>query len=178
MILARSTVNSTKLSAKPQVTAKEEQSLADAMDKTKRKQEIQDLQNKLLAMAAKDTRTVGPDIPLGMPEGTGTEEGVSTDAWLHEFLKQAWRLSKYQLGRTDLSAEVQLTFDGKGRLLNYKFLAKSADPRFDDSVVRAVLQLKDYPEETVITSYSIHYTKLYDVLSILRLIVRSCAVWR
>jgi len=117
-----------KPSAKPQVTAKEEQSLADAMDKMKRKQEIQDLQNKLAAMAAKDTRTAGPDIPLGMPEGTGTEEGVSTDAWLHEFLKQAWRLSKYQLGRTDLAAEVQLTFDGKGRLLTTNFLQNPLIP--------------------------------------------------
>lgn len=134
----------------PETAAKEEQSVASALDKIKRKQEMQGLQDKLAAMAStSDTRGAAVDAPVGMPDGTGDEEGVSSDAWLHEFLKQAWRLSKYQVGRTDLAAEVQLVFNAQGQLLSYKFTEKSGDPRFDDSVTRAILQLKDYPEPTL-----------------------------
>jgi hypothetical protein len=111
---------------------------------------MDDLKAKLAAMSSnKDTRNAAGNAPVGMMDGKGTEAGVSSDAWLHEFLKQAWRLSQYQLGRTDLAAEVQLLFDAKGQLLSYKFTEKSGDSHFDDSVMRAILQLKDYPEPTL-----------------------------
>ena len=131
------------------MTKKDEQSLSSALDKLKNQKEMQDLKDKLAAMSSKDTRNAAGNAPVGMLDGKGTEAGVSSDAWLHEFLKQAWRLSQYQLGRTDLAAEVQLIFDAKGQLLSYKFTEKSGDSHFDDSVSRAILQLKDYPEPTL-----------------------------
>lgn len=130
---------------KPKVTDKEEQNLAKTFEKLQKKQEEAGLQDAFKAMAAKTAKASAGDVPVGMPDGKGTEEGVSSDAWLQEYLKQAWRLSKYQVGRSDLEAKMQLTFDAQGKLANYKFTDKSADARFDDSVVRAVLQLKDYP---------------------------------
>ncbi len=134
---------------KPAVSKKDEQQVSSAIEDLRRRQEMQALKDKLAAMSGKDTRNTASNIPVGMPDGKGTEAGVSSDAWLHEFLKQAWRLSKYQVGRSDLSAEVQLLFDAKGQLLSYKFTDKSGDSQFDDSVLRAILQLKDYPEPTL-----------------------------
>ncbi|MDY0269531.1 TonB C-terminal domain-containing protein [Trichloromonas sp.] len=131
---------------KPKVTAKDEASVTSALEKLQKKQEYAGVQSKILAMAAaKNAKGSAGDVPVGMPDGKGTEEGVSSDAWLQEYLKQAWRLSKYQVGRADLEAKMQLIFDGQGKLANYTFTKKSSDGRFDDSVVRAVLQLKDYP---------------------------------
>lgn len=130
---------------KPKVTDKDEQNLASTLANLQKKQEEAGLQDKITAMAAARNKGSAGDVPVGMPDGKGTEEGVAADAWLQEYLKQAWRLSKYQVGRSDLEAKMQLTFDAQGKLANYKFTGKSSDARFDDSVVRAVLQLKDYP---------------------------------
>ncbi|WP_432822505.1 TonB C-terminal domain-containing protein [Trichloromonas sp.] len=138
-----------KAEAKPTVSKKDEQKVSSAIEDLRRRQEMQALKDKLAAMGSNDTRNAAGNAPVGMIDGKGTEAGVSSDAWLHEFLKQAWRLSKYQVGRTDLAAEVQLLFDAKGQLLSYKFIDKSGDSHFDDSVLRAILQLKDYPEPTL-----------------------------
>ncbi len=130
---------------KPKVTDKDEASVTSALDKLQKKQEYAGVQDKIAAMAAARNKGSAGDVPIGMPDGKGSEEGVASDAWLQEYLKQAWRLSKYQVGRSDLETKMQLTFDAQGKLANYKFTKKSSDARFDDSVVRAVLQLKDYP---------------------------------
>ncbi|MEJ2700005.1 MAG: TonB C-terminal domain-containing protein [Desulfuromonadales bacterium] len=112
-----------------------------------RKQDIEELKKKLAAMAADDTRTASPipEAPVGMPEGKGDEAGPSQEAWLHQFLKKCWSLSKYQVSRRDLEAKVNLVFDARGNLLVYRFLNKSGDPNFDDSVRFAILQLKGNP---------------------------------
>ncbi len=38
-----------------------------------------------------------------------------------------------------------LVFDRNGRLIDYRFLEESGEKRFDDSVKKAVLQLKELP---------------------------------
>jgi outer membrane biosynthesis protein TonB len=97
-------------------------------------------------MTAKDTRHAAvPGAPAGMVDGKGTEAGSSYDAWLHEYLKQAWTLSRYQVSSRDLRATVKLTFDAQGNLLDYKFIEKSREQRFDESVRKAILQLKKLP---------------------------------
>jgi outer membrane biosynthesis protein TonB len=133
---------------KPAVSKTEERQVSSAIEDLRRKQEMQALKEKLAAMTSKDTRNVDSNVPVGMPDGKGTQAGVSYDVWLHEFLKQAWSLSKYQVARTDLSATVRLSFDAQGRLIDYRFIDESGDPRFDDSVKRAILQLKELPEPT------------------------------
>lgn len=135
-----------KSSPKPAVTKKDEQSLASALDKLKNQQKMEALRNKLAAMASQDTRKVDTTVPVGMPDAKGTQAGVSFDAWLKTYLTAAWRLSKYQVGRTDLEATVRLTFNAQGRLVDYKFIEESGDSRFDDSVKRAILQLEELPE--------------------------------
>jgi len=125
----------------------EEDTLA-AIKKMQAKKEIEELKQKLAALSASDTRQAPavPDAPVGMPEGSGTEAGTSYDAWIHDYLKQAWLLSKYQVPSRDLEATVALVFDPQGKLLDYRFLEHSGEARFDDSVKRAVLQLKQLPK--------------------------------
>ncbi|MEJ2201679.1 MAG: TonB C-terminal domain-containing protein, partial [Desulfuromonadaceae bacterium] len=113
----------------------------------RRRQEMQALKDKLAALTAtQDTRKPTEQATVGMPDGKGNQAGVSYDAWLKTYLTAAWRLSKYQLGRTDLEATVRLVFDARGRLIDYKFVQESGELRFDDSVKRALLQLQELPE--------------------------------
>ncbi|TRO80523.1 TonB C-terminal domain-containing protein [Desulfuromonas acetexigens] len=114
-----------------------------------KKQEYAGAQAAIEALAAKTAKASAGNVPVGMPDGKGSEEGVLDEAWLKEFLTRAWGLSPYQVTRTDLEAKVQLTFDSQGKLSNYKFLDKSTDSRFDDSVVKAILKLKENPMPTL-----------------------------
>jgi TonB family protein len=117
-----------------------------AIEKLRRQREIEELKEKLAGLKKQDTRSAaGSQAPVGMPEGKGSEAGISYDAWLHQYLKEAWTLSKYQVARRDLEAKVKLVFDSQGNLRDYRFLRPSGDERFDDSVRRAVLQLKRLP---------------------------------
>jgi len=133
-----------KTSEKP--TAADEKTLQERLRQMQAHQEIDDMKRRLAEMAAKDTRQAAvPGAPAGMMDGKGTEAGSSYDAWLHEYLKQAWTLSRYQVSHRDLQATVKLAFDAQGNLLDYNFIKKSGEERFDDSVRKAILQLKKLP---------------------------------
>jgi outer membrane biosynthesis protein TonB len=139
-----------KPEAAPKPAPKEpvyEKETLSAIDDLRRRQEIERLKQDIAQLgAAKDTRQAAvPNAPVGMQDGKGTEVGISYDAWLHEYLKQAWTLSQYQVSRRDLQATVKLFFDAQGNLQNYDFVKKSGEERFDDSVRKAVLQLKKLP---------------------------------
>ncbi|NIQ92766.1 MAG: hypothetical protein GWO11_00055, partial [Desulfuromonadales bacterium] len=83
--------------------------------KKRRQDEIAALQQKIAALS--DTRRdAAVRSELGMPEGTGTEKGASYEAYLHDYLKENWSLSQYQVGRLDLEAKIELTYDAKGNL--------------------------------------------------------------
>lgn len=124
-------------------TKKAEDSTTSAIDDMRRKKEIADLKATLAALAADDRRDRAPDgAPVGMQDGRGSESGVSYDAWVQTAYKQAWTLSRYQVDRLDLEAEVRVTFDAEGNLKDYRFLSESGDARFDDSVKSAILQVK------------------------------------
>lgn len=116
-----------------------------AIEELQRKKEIEDLRKKIAALGQEDTRRAPTDAPVGMAEGTGDQAGTSFDAWLHEYLKRAWTLSRYQVTRQDLEATVRLVFNRQGRLVDYRFIEESGEKRFDDSVKKAVLQLKELP---------------------------------
>ena len=107
-----------------------------------RQRKIEELKRQL-AQLGKDEARPAPvaNAPVGMPAGQGDQEGVSYDAWIHAYLKKAWALSKYQVSSLDLSARVELEFDARGHLFDYRFVKRSGDKRFDDSVKAAILQL-------------------------------------
>ncbi len=129
--------------AKPAASYEDVQS---AIEKLQAKKKIEELKQKLAAMAAADTRNSPiADAPVGMPEGRGTEAGVSEQAWIQAFLKQNWSLSKYQVMRQDLESKVLLTYDAGGALIDYRVREKSGDATFDDSVKKAILKEKQLP---------------------------------
>jgi len=130
----------------PKATSSEKENLSSTIEEMRRRQEIEALKQKLAQFGGKDTRQAAvPNAPVGMPDGKGSEAGVAYDLWLHEYLKQAWTLSRYQVSRRDLESTVRLVFDAQGNLKDYTFVEKSGEERFDDSVRRAVLQLKKLP---------------------------------
>lgn len=129
----------------PPAASYEKETLS-AIEDLRRRQEMEALKQKIAQFGSKDTRQAAvPDAPVGMADGKGSEAGVAYDVWLHEYLKQAWTLSRYQVSRRDLQATVRLVFDGQGNLKDYSFVEKSGEERFDDSVRKAVLQLKKLP---------------------------------
>ena len=111
------------------------------------KQKEQALRDKLAALTADDTREPAPavasDAPLGSVTGTGEEIGPSQREWLNAKLKELWNLSRYQVDRLDLEAVVELDFSSNGKLLAYRFTERSGSGRFDDSIVRVMLKLKE-----------------------------------
>jgi len=130
----------------PKTASSEKENLSSTIEDMRRRQEIEALKQKLAQFGSKDTRPAAvPDAPVGMADGKGSAAGVAYDVWLHEYLKQAWTLSRYQVSRRDLQATVRMVFDGQGNLKDYSFVEKSGEERFDDSVRKAVLQLKKLP---------------------------------
>lgn len=123
------------------------QDALSAIDKLKRQQEIDRLKQTLAGLQTQDTRAEPIKAPLGETTGLGSEAGVSRQSWLQEKYKQAWSLSKYQVSRPDLEVSVQVVFDARGHLRDYRILTKSGDQRFDDSVTQAVRSLERLPEE-------------------------------
>lgn len=115
-------------------------------EKVRRQQEIDALKERIAALGTSDTRAGGGsgggagDAPLGMPDGKGTEAGVSQQLWLQTWLKENWSFSRYQASRRDLVATTRITYDAEGNLVGYQFLKKSGDSNFDDSVKKAILK--------------------------------------
>ncbi|PLY01473.1 MAG: hypothetical protein C0624_10375 [Desulfuromonas sp.] len=130
----------------------------DAIEKMRREKELtareEALRNKLAALTADDTRELTPtqasDAPLGSITGQGDEIGPGQKEWLYTKLKELWNLSRYQVDSLDLEAQIELDFSASGKLLTYRFLERSGNARFDNSLIRVMLKLK---EETLPPSF-------------------------
>ncbi len=85
------------------------------------------------------------DAPVGMADGKGDEAGVSAIAFVQEFIQQQWSFSKYQAAGSP-EAEVKLFYNANGTLLHYKFLKKSGNSIFDESLTRAIAKSKQLPQ--------------------------------
>lgn len=141
-------------------------SAESAIEKMKRKAEMEKLKADLAAMAANDTRKLpAVKAPLGEEKGTGDQAGVGYQLWLQSYYKQAWSLSKYQVSRLDLETVVTVTFDARGYLKNYTIDTASGDERFDASVTAAVRSLERLPNEpgkTVVETVRFNLKELMD----------------
>ncbi len=115
--------------------------LQQTLERMRRDQEQAAVADRIAGLAG----TGRSDAPLGMPDGTGDQVGVSQTLWLQEFLKANWTLGRYQVLRRDLETQVRVSYDGHGRLLNYQFLDQSGDAIFDESVRRAILKSRELP---------------------------------
>ena len=90
-------------------------------------------------------RGSGVAAPLGMPDGKGTEAGISSALWLQTYFRSNWRLSKYEISRPDLETEIRITYDADGNLLRKEIVKSSGDKVFDQSVEDAVLKSRKLP---------------------------------
>ncbi len=86
------------------------------------------------------------DAPVGMVDGSGDEAGVSASAHVQEFIQQQWNLSKYQaVGNPE--AEVKMFYSADGALIHYKFITKSGNSAFDESLTRAIVKSKQLDQK-------------------------------
>lgn len=99
------------------------------------------------AAVAESSQVKSPieEAPVGMVGAKGDEEGVSAIAFVQEFIQQQWSFSKYQaVGNPE--AEVLLSYNAEGSLIHYKFLHKSGNETFDESLIRAITKSKQLPQ--------------------------------
>ncbi len=132
-----------------------EDNLADRLKKMREAQEQkaqeqarQERIAALKAQLAQDTRLESPvkDAPVGMADGKGDEAGVSAIAYVQEFIQQNWSFSKY-LAAGNPQAEVLMSYSRQGTLLHYKFIKKSGNDAFDESLTRAIAKSRQLPQE-------------------------------
>lgn len=100
------------------------------------------------AVAAESAQVESPvkGAPVGEIGGKGDEEGVSAISHVREFIQQQWSFSKYQaVGSPE--AEVQMVYSKSGALLKYKFLKKSGNQAFDESLTRAISKARQLTQE-------------------------------
>ncbi len=113
-------------------------------DEQARKDRIAALKAAALAESSKIRSPISA-APVGMADGSGNEAGVSAIAFVQEFIQQQWRFSKYQASGTP-EAEVKLVYNAEGTLIHYKFLTKSGNTAFDESLVRAIAKSRQLPQ--------------------------------
>ncbi len=136
---------------KPAVSKAQENALQKRLQqlrkKTQQKQAEADRKAKLDALraaaAAESQQLNSPvkDAPVGMLDGKGDEAGVSATAFVREYIQQQWVLSQHQVSGTP-EAEVLLVYNAQGTLQHYRFLKKSGNPIFDDSLTKAINKSK------------------------------------
>jgi len=100
------------------------------------------------ALAAQQAALVKTDVqaPVGEPEGTGDEIGISSIRYIEGVITENWRLSQYQLPNLDLQAEVKVIYSAEGKMRNWDFVEKSGNALFDDSLRRAILKSRELGE--------------------------------
>ncbi len=141
---------------KPAVSKAQESALAARLKKMRAAQEKkaseQARKEKLAALKAaafaESSQIKSPitDAPVGMADGKGDEAGVSAVAFVQEYIQQQWSFSKYQaVGNPE--AVVKLFYNANGTLLHYKFLKKSGNSVFDESLIRAIAKSKQLPQD-------------------------------
>lgn len=123
-----------------QMRAKQQKKAAEQA----RKERITALKAAALAESSKIRSPIAA-APVGMVDGTGNEAGVSAIAFVQEFIQQQWSFSKYQATGSP-EAEVELLYNADGRLIHYKFLKKSGNTIFDESLLRAIAKSKQLPQ--------------------------------
>ncbi len=122
--------------------------MREAQEQKAQEQARQDRIAALKAQLAKDTQLESPvkDAPVGMADGKGDEAGVSANVFVQEYIQQNWSFSKYQAAGNP-QAEVLMSYSRQGVLIHYKFIKKSGNDAFDESLTRAIAKSRQLPQE-------------------------------
>ena len=136
---------------KPTVSKAQENTLQKRLEqmraKQAQKQAEEERQKRLDALraaaAAESEQLKSPieDAPVGMADGKGDEAGVAAIAFVQAFIQQQWSLSKYQVAGNP-EAEAILLYSADGTLIHYRFVKKSGNSIFDESLMRAINKSK------------------------------------
>ena len=124
-----------------------QQRLAELLKKQEQQKAEQARKNRLDALraaaAAQSAQIESPvaEAPVGMLDGKGNEAGVSAIAFVQEYIRQQWNLSQYQVSGNP-EAEAVLLYSATGKLLHYRFVKKSGNNIFDESLTRAINKSK------------------------------------
>ena len=112
--------------------------------KIRKKIESDEIAADIAAMRKKTLPTPHEVAVAGSPTGSGDEAGSALGEWLQKTVKEKWNWPGRK--RKDLSAEVEVEFDKTGKLSGYRLIRPSSDPRFDDSLKRALFSLEPLPK--------------------------------
>jgi len=86
-----------------------------------------------------------PDAPVGMPDGRGTEAGVSASAHVQEFIRQNWSFPPH-LAVGSPEAEVKVVYNAAGtRVGRVQWVRRSGNKLFDDSLEIALAKSRQLP---------------------------------
>lgn len=118
--------------------------VADALQKLR---DERALQEKFAAL--RQSQTVPMDIPIGLPDATGNEAGVSSLVYVQAFIQQNWALSPYLLADAAKMAKIEawviLSYSKSGKLESFRFERESPDLQFNESVKRALIKSQQLP---------------------------------
>ena len=107
----------------------------------------QALQTRLATL--RQSQAVPADVPVGLPDAKGNEAGVSSLVYVQATIQQNWALSPYLLADAGkmarIEAWVRITYSKSGRLESFRFEKESGDPKFDDSIKRALVKSQQLP---------------------------------
>ena len=124
---------------------------AERLQRQAREAERDALKEKLARLrdSAAAAATVSTDVPVGMPDGTGDEVGVSALAFVQAFIQQNWALSPYLLDQSRLAnieAKTKLIYAADGRLKSFRIENPSGNAQFDDSLKKAIIKSQQLPQ--------------------------------
>ena len=122
--------------------------LYEIRERQARQAEREAIKDKIAKLSAGAT-TIAADVPVGMPDGTGNEVGISALAFVQAFIQGNWALSPYLLGQSrlrDLEAKATLTYAPSGEMIRYRINTPSGNQQFDDSLKRAITKSKQLPQ--------------------------------
>ena len=93
--------------------------------------------------------SVSADDPVGMPDGTGDEVGISALAFVQAFIQQNWTLSPYLLDQSrlgNIEAKATLAYSQSGALVRYRINTPSGNAQFDESLKKAIIKSQQLPQ--------------------------------
>ena len=128
-----------------------EQRLAELEEKRRRTEDERARQERLDALrAAVQAQAEAPETPIanapvGMPDGRGTEEGVSASAYVQEFIRQNWTFPR-ALATGNPEAVVLVTYNAAGARTSFSWVSRSGHAAFDESLVRALTLSRQLPQ--------------------------------
>jgi TonB family protein len=88
----------------------------------------------------------GNKISKGSSQDGDAKESNDTNYYdsVRSKLQENWALPIW-LSRQNLSAQIQITIDGRGRVRDFRFVKPSGNPQFDDAVKRTLAESQPFP---------------------------------